>query len=265
MSSGAAVPGSARSDRDVPPSWLLLYYGDSLGMPRPQEGVEVGETLPDRCLDALRSAPELQGVHVQLWNRSQAWQHARGLADLVQQDVAHLEGSDVRVIAVVAIGIVDAAPRPIPYWLRQAIEKMRPSIRWRVRSVIHAMRPVTQRMGIRFYVTSQKAFGRLIPRCLATVGPMAEGAIVVGISPTTPANDRRSPGLSRSIERYGKLLERSATAAGFRFLEPPHETPAGDRGVLLPDGIHLSPEGNEILAAELAAECRAIIVGAAPR
>lgn len=212
----------------------IVILGDSLPLPRPEEGVTFEHTYPYLLQERLRAealvicrARRLNTTRDQVENRH------------IRDDVTNIDPDGV----IVHIGIVDCAPRIFSRLQGQMVSAIRPRpVRDGFIRFCSRHRRSLTRIRRKQYV-GPKEFDRNVARLLSSLGDRA--IMLVGIAGTTAANKYRSYGLDEEIVRYNSILRRRAGEFGADLLDVYAEGP----GLLLSDGIHLNRRGNEFIAA----------------
>ena len=232
---------------DVP---ILFVYGDSLALPRAQDGIAAPETFAEQVRAGLTH--EL-AAPVALYNRARGGVPIGVLYKGWAEDATYF-GPVSTAIAIVEAGIVDCAPRPIPPVARRAIGLLPTPIRQAAVRVLHSQRSRLLNAGSVWRVTSPQRFERTLHRWLQELAGVASRVYVLNIAPTTEAMEQHSPGLSRSIEQYNEIIARTTANTGENVeLVDVHSAvraaPDGlARYVNKVDGHHLTRDGHSMIA-----------------
>lgn len=235
---------------DGPTSELVVrVYGDSLSLPRVQDGIGHRDTYPELVVDGIRHC--FPGLSVSLYNRSGGGMTINALYERYLHDCSYFGNSSGQVL-IVQCGIVDCAPRPIPAAIRNLISKLPSPIRATVIGFLHRARPHLLKAGLSWRLTTPKHFARLLSRWLSHAADTFERVYVVNIAPTVPTVAAHSPGLADSITVYNELIRESIAACPLRsvvLVEINAAITEAERGTSYvngADGHHITREGHKL-------------------
>lgn len=249
---GQAIPASST---EFAQEWVVRLYGDSLGLPRYQDGIHFSATYAELFCAWLRTE---QGVkRVSLYNRSQGGATAPQLARLATEDNSYF-GPAAPQLLILQCGICDCAPRPVPLGLRRLIGRLPGCLQRPVIRLLHRYRPWLQRHGCVWRHTDAEPFRRAVTAWIRESAEFARAVFVVNIAPPTQAGEAHSPGLVAGVNEYNKLLQASVASVGSDrvVLVDVHATLLASVGTLercvnQADGHHLSMSGHELYFAML--------------
>lgn len=231
---------------------LLRIYGDSLSLPRASVGIGYRDTYPELVLARCRSL----NTPVALYNRSDGGAAVTDLQARFVADSGYF-GESADDVAIIQAGIVDCAPRPIPYWLRQQISKLPGHARAPIIRVLHHNRARFIRAGRTWRRTTPTVFGRTMRTWVHDAAQRCAHVYVINIMPTFDAIERHSPGFNKSVSLYNGLIADAVAGSGAHVtLVDVHAhtlaAPDGlDRWVHPGDGHHLTVAGHQMYADQL--------------
>lgn len=230
---------------------LLRVYGDSLAMPRADEGVPYRATYAELVAEGLERET---GRRVDLYNRAHGGQPVTTLFSEYGMDTVYFgkAGGDVLVLH---LGIVDCAPRPIPNWFKSLISALPYRVRLPIVNFLHDNRARLMNAGLRFRVTRPERFAKTVATWLEKGARDFSRVYVVNIAPTTPEMEAHSPGLTAAIEEYNALLAAAVERSGapnVRLVDVHSRVLAEDDGIETyinrTDGHHITAEGHRMYA-----------------
>lgn len=227
----------------MPPKLRVVALADSLSMPRPErEGgtrVRWDETWPKR----LEARLQARGIEAEVIN---CGKRSRTALDLEVREHINFKEPDVVVLQV---GIVDCAPRVFSQWEKKWLGSS--FVPHRVRTWLTTYRSarrakLTARNPLAKVYTSPRAYRRALlqfKELLASRTP----PIRVIVLPTLvhSALSTKSAGYASNASLYNGILQE----VWGNWLISPEEIIGGDEArTFIPDGMHLSPAGNDRLA-----------------
>ena len=109
-------------------------------------------------------------------------------------------------VLIIHSGIVDCAPRPISESMRAKISMLPPFIRNIIISYIHKNRSRLILKGKKIVKTNKVTFINTLDSFLESAISNYKKVLIVNICPTTDEFERRSPGLTDSINLYNNLI-----------------------------------------------------------
>jgi acyl-CoA thioesterase I len=228
---------------------LVCVYGDSLSLPRFDEGVPFFRTYPELLREEWERLRPPLSVHI--YNRSRSAAIIPDLFADYSTDMSYFGGGGD--ILIIQCGICDCAPRPIPDWLRRIIGHLPAPARLRIIRVLHENRARILEAGSVWRRTSPIVFASLYRRWLSRASREFRRVYAINIAPTTTAMEEHSPTLEQSIEQYNDLIAdavRFVGAANVHLIDVSdaiRETPGGIMSYVNPhDGHHITPEGHAL-------------------
>ena len=237
--------------------FAIYVYGDSLSLPRAQDGVRYYETYPELLRDAIQA--RLTNARIALYNRSQGGGFITSLMSSFENDGAYF-GTDGVGILVIQCGIVDCAPRPVPTNVRQVIAKLPMPFRWAISKFLHHMRPYMLRAGMKWQLSTAEAYQQILLEWLRRAAPRFNTIYVVNIAPTIEAIESHSPGLTASIDAFNAVIDRTVRQAALNVKLIDVHAALSDGGrdlkllININDGHHITRLGHELYASLIIAE-----------
>ena len=186
---------------------VIKIYGDSLSLPRPQDGVNYGD---EYALIVQRDLAALRGAETVVYNRSKGGATVKDLASSYRNDRNYMRAGGV---VVIQCGVVDCAPRPLPAFMRSVLGYAPGLFRKGAVGFLHRNRAGILRAGLGTRLTSKKAFERIMKGWLEETAGQEELVLVVNIAPTTEAMEEHSPGFQASIDHYNGIITESVESA----------------------------------------------------
>lgn len=177
----------------------VRLYSDSLGLPRGEEILN-----HQRYISILKKYFEDSGYIVDLIDRARANYNINDLYQWFTEDNKYF-GSNAD-ITIIQEGIVDCAPRPIPKKIRNIVSKMPNCIRKSVINFLHNNRSQIQNLGIRYYYITPQVYYDKYMKFVKEASDNSKRVYLFNILPTTDDIEKHSPGLSKSIENYNKII-----------------------------------------------------------
>lgn len=230
---------------------LMRVYGDSLSLPRANDGIPHRHSWAELVTDGLRARnPKLA---VSLYNRSGGGLTISALHERYLHDCSYF-GTPQHQLLVIQCGIVDCAPRPIPATVRSLIGKLPGRARAPIISALHHLRPSLLKAGLSWRLTPPGRFSKVLSQWLAHAASQHSRVFVVNIAPTVPTIASHSPGLEQNIAAYNSLIATAVKQAPARtaVLINIHDviTRKGNVAtwVSAADGHHITSEGNQLYA-----------------
>ncbi len=180
---------------------LLLVYGDSLCIPRPFYGANIKRT--DIYPYLLVHEHKIFYSYINF---------SRGAATIYDtkkhllHTINYYAGEELTVI--IAVGLVDAAPRPIPEFLRVRINTCKPAIKEKIVKFISKKRNTLQKIKT-WHITPIKDFIReydeILNFCLTCMS--IKKVLCVNISPPSSHVIERSISSRSSVLEYNKKIK----------------------------------------------------------
>ncbi len=207
---------------------LIVLITDSLGMPRKEilfDQTWVGRLVQYSSADLL--------IHTIPFS-------VRGLTIRQAVKIVDEVALNYRPNAVIVqVGIVDAARRAMPLWLRLFIDHL-PGIRTVVRYIVSRFhKSLTRHLNIHY--ADIRSFSRSASRMTKSVGcPIA----YIQIAPPGHIMKCKTYGIAQDVINYNRVLEKVAHRFSKHYLTP-FDNEAVENVVLPNDGHHLSIYGHE--------------------
>jgi hypothetical protein len=187
--------------------FLAVVIGDSLGMPRQQAGVKVNDTY----------LYLLQTWWCKRYGQAIVWPLIRGgarLQDLVVEFQGYFLpyiGHNKIDVCIVHLGIVDCAPRPLPFLMRSGLSQVHPWLRSKIANFLHRNRQRLSRVGWSFRLTSPNKFNKLYSNFLQLLSLQCGRTYCINMPPALEDTYLHSPGLKDSIVRYNEIINKVAS------------------------------------------------------
>ena len=189
--------------------FLIGVVGDSLSLPRQFDGIEFHQTYPFLLADWLRK----QGVSAHVWMMSKGGVPINELLGRYDEFERYV-GPRCGGIGVVQIGIVDCAPRPLPYRLRQVLGRVPVHIRGPIVRFLNWKRKPLLKAGLSFRFTSPREFARQYRMLLGKIVKEFDHGYAINICPPGGQIAERSPGIKESIKMYNTIIGESVALFG---------------------------------------------------
>ncbi|KJS66621.1 MAG: hypothetical protein JL50_11305 [Peptococcaceae bacterium BICA1-7] len=227
-----------------------MVLGDSLTLPRAVENISVEDAWP-WLLEKYLSNGDSECI---LFHRGLGGASLDVLWEHYQQIRFYIKPSPGS-IAVLQYGIVDCAPRPLPFWARKLLGHLHPAILKHIVNIIHRHRSSLLGKGISFQRTSDYLIQYLTTQLLEQITSDYHHVFVVGIMPADEAFDQASPGVRDSVTRTNKIIKSAAdNYANAQFLDMDAVfggQPEVDGYISRIDHHHLTKLGHKVLARTL--------------
>jgi|SRR5918911_28260 hypothetical protein len=231
----------------------VRLYGDSLALPRPGY-VKFSERYISLLCDWWKKQEGVRSI--ELCDRSKS---NSTVAHLFQQyaDDNNFFGPAGDVL-IIHCGIVDCAPRPVPRWMRNRIERLPSALRQPAIKFLHDHRAQILRRTGGWRQLGPQEFRAIYRRWLAEALNQFSRVYLINIAPTNEATEAHSPGLSRSIVLYNEMIAElvSALNAENLFLIDVHQHIGDnlqeiDRYIVSQDGHHITALSNRLCSDEI--------------
>lgn len=217
----------------------IVILGDSLALPRPNEGIGPKDTYP---LLIQRSCPDGDIQNKARYRNDTTLQTT---PKQMKEDLI----SEIPDVVIIHLGIVDCAPRLFTRKNHRQLEKIPNFIRHRIVSFASQNRRLITRVRPKTYV-SAKRFRENIGTLLTTCTNLGVRVLMLNIAKTHASNAERSYGFLHNIDRYNQIISEMADEFGIPVLDI-YALSTSNPDVLLPDGIHLTRYGNQQVSALL--------------
>lgn len=226
---------------------LIRVYGDSLSQPREEVGIQYYETYPELVRSAL--AHYYDQVH--LYNRSKNGTPIWRIYDEMFDPDETYFGSQPEDVLIVQLGVVDCAPRPLSYGVRNLISRLPKLLRVPLTRLIHDHRHAIQNFGPTRRFTSPDAYRRIYRQWLTRAAPLHARIYCINTAPTIPSIESHSPGFTASIQLFNRILAEVVSEVGAPnvHLVDAHRLACErgvDRCINQQDGHHITHEGHQL-------------------
>lgn len=224
----------------------VRFYTDSLGLPR-LDCVEYKRTYVELLISYFHEKKiELEVVKSTIG--------ASNIRTITKQlGIDNFYYSNQIDIAVVQIGIVDCAPRPVPEFVRKIIGRLPPFIKERVISFISNNRRAILNAGFRYFITSKKDFDKCTGEFLKKLLSQSKQIFVIGICPTNNYFDHKSPGFQKSIEDYNAIWKLNIAKHSLDnivfldMIEAIGNSQSIDEYIIRNDGHHITEKAHNLI------------------
>ena len=223
----------------------LYIYSDSLAFRRPGQPQDLSFTYPF----LLKALTERHlGVRTNLIMRGGGGARVSDIGKTIKRDAGYFGGDATALnIAILQLGIVDCAPRPITYAVSPLL-RILPIVGPRILAMF-----VRHRRGLQniwsYAVTSQSAFKREYASIVYTCRSAQIRVLSIGLPLPPFPIEHRSPGFRRSASIYNTLIH-DLVPDSFCDMEQ-YMTESLRETLLLPDGHHLTEEGHRFYAEKI--------------
>lgn len=226
--------------------FFATLIGDSLSLPRYKSSINIEDT---HFYHIGKWWQERYGQTV-LWPLSRGGATIKTLISSFYSLIPYI-GSGKIDVAIVHLGVVDCAPRPLPYTIRTLLGMMNPFIRNRLIGFLHKNRRKLYKMGLSFRFTSPYKFRNIYTDLLKDLSSECLRVYVINIAPGTDATYRHSPGLKESIILYNDIINQvESTVRGIRVIDIYSELQCNaEQGET--EDIHISKEGHDFILKKL--------------
>ena len=216
----------------------IVILGDSLGMPRPD--IKLEETYPYLLQQKLSQA-YVYAKHKRANDSAVQSQHLN-----LQDDLQYMDAD----ILVIHLGIVDCAPRLFSRRQQHSLQYLKFINRFII-AFMSKRRMFFTKHFPKVYVNIDD-FEENMQKLILAGKKYAKRVLVVNIADTTESNKQRSYGFENNIREYNRVLSCLSEKHGVELIDFFSLT---TEAMLLDDGIHLSVEGNSVLAEILGEKC----------
>jgi hypothetical protein len=220
--------------------FLAVVIGDSLGMPRQQADVNINDTY----------LYLLQTRWYEKYGQVIVWPLIRGGARL-QDLIIEFQGYFLPYIGhkkidvcIVHLGIVDCAPRPLPFLMRSGLSQVHPWLRSKMANFLHQNRERLSRIGWSFRLTSPNKFNKLYSNFLQLLSLQCGRIYCINMPPALEDTYLHSPGLKDSIVRYNEIINKVAsTIDGIKVIDVFNKFQEDPKYYVTPD-LHITKEAH---------------------
>lgn len=229
-------------------SFLAVVIGDSLGMPRCQAGIEID----DAYLYLLKIWWQKQYRQVIVWP---ILRRAASLQDLMaefQGNFLHYIGNRKIDVCIVHLGIVDCAPRPLPFRMRSVVSHLPLWVLKRVTNFLHQNRRNLSKVGLSFHLASPDKFYRLYSNFINLLNSHCERVYCINMSPGLKETYYHSPGLKEDIIKYNGIIERAISGKDSVKLIDAFGKFIQDPEYYVTDDLHITREAHKWIYEQIA-------------
>lgn len=227
---------------------LIRVYGDSLSLPRWEDGIHFSDTYPERVRQHLHSAFKKE---IYLYNRSLGGATIDQLHHQYVNDCKYF--GDCDDIIIIQAGIVDCAPRPLGRRTRSLVGTLPFPIKRRLIAFLHNHRAQLLRSGLGSRFTTPRRFAAILRQWFSDLRNRHSQIIFINIAPTLPHIEAHSPGLTANICEYNKILADLVGELQIHHLVlidaySAIEARGKERFISYEDGHHITLEGHHLYA-----------------
>lgn len=229
----------------------LYFYTDSVAFPR-IEDQSLNQTWPFFLKDRLEAEC---GVRVYLCLRGLGGATIDEIRAIFLRDIGYFRGQGGSTVSLVIFntGIVDAAPQPFTFWLRNLakIPLIGPKLWHYVQKPLIPKRALLQKIWW-YRRTPPGRFAQIFNQMVRQAKSLDMQAISIDTPMTPVAFETRSPGLRESIQKYNAIKRQNCdvTHVAMEWVQDEH---------FLEDGHHFKPIGHQLLADRLLQAVRGFI------
>ncbi|MCK5706699.1 MAG: SGNH/GDSL hydrolase family protein [Candidatus Aureabacteria bacterium] len=222
--------------------FFAILLGDSLSLPRHKSSISIEDTYFYRIGKWWQ---ERYGQTV-FWPLSKGGATISHLTSNFYSFLPYLGPKRIDV-AIVQLGVVDCAPRPLPYRVRTWLTRVPKNIRSRIVRLLHRNRRKLLKAGMSFRFTNPKKFRIIYSDLLKRLSVESSRVYVTNIAPATEITYQHSYGLKESIVNYNKIIDEVAsTILGVKVIDIYNELQESSK-VGAAEDIHMSKEGHDII------------------
>lgn len=212
----------------------IVILGDSLSMPRPNEGIEYEDTYP-YLLSKM-------GYEVICRSKRANDTKIQTIEQNILDDVVYLKPN----ILIIHLGIVDCAPRLFSKFERKLLSLLPKIIRIPIINFFSKRRAFFTKIRQISYV-NLKSYESNLEKLINRSKKIVEKIIIIKIKNTTNENDSRSFNFNKKIDKYNNVLDKLSKKYDGIFLIDPNNFEDG----LLNDGIHINKNMHKYIASEV--------------
>jgi hypothetical protein len=236
-----------RSGVDTEQGFLALFIGDSLSMPRVRIGIQPEHTY----VHSLEMFWRQQYPAAYLWKFLRRGVGVSHFASYFIDSLLPCLDSRQIDVGVVHLGIVDCAPRPLPYSLRLLLSYSYAPLLNAVSRFLHKHRRLLLKAGCSFRFTSPKKFNRVYSNLLNALTSSCDRVYAVNIAPAIETLYEHSPGLRESINEYNDIIQRAIShSKNARLIDVFSEFRAHPDQYLT-DDLHINKNGHDWIFAQI--------------
>ena len=187
--------------------FLAVVIGDSLGMPRQQAGVNINDTY----LYLLQTRWYAKYGQVIVWPLIRGGARLQDLIIEFQGYFLPYIGHKKIDVCIVHLGIVDCAPRPLPFQMRSGVNQLPLWLRKRIANFLHRNRRNLSKVGLSFRFASPDKFNNLYFNLINLLSLHCGRIYCINMSPGLEDTYLHSPGLRQSIVKYNGIINKVAS------------------------------------------------------
>jgi len=213
----------------------IAILGDSLNMPRPDEGIEY-ENLYSFLLIK-------EGYHVINKSKRANDTNLQTKSQNLLDDIVFLRPN----VLIVHLGIVDCAPRIFRRYEQKIINYLPLLLKKNIIKLCSKYRYFITKYRKITYV-NEKEFEENLIKIIETAKDFVEKIIIIKILNTSEENNKRSYGFYNNILNYNKIIEKISNKYDcIKIIDPNLFEKKG----LLSDGIHINKDLHQFLFEEI--------------
>jgi hypothetical protein len=211
----------------------IVIIGDSLAMPRPEEGVEYEDTYPyllfKKGYEVINRSRRANDIKIQTIEQN------------ILDDVIYLKPD----VLVIHLGIVDCAPRVFSRTEQRILSLLSAVIRKKIISFFSKRRYFFTKIRQISYV-SPDLYLNSLEKFINQTRNIAKQIIFIKIKKTNEYNEKRSYQFNKKIEQYNQIIDLLSSKYEITVIDP-NEFKNG----LLNDGIHINCQMHHYLANQI--------------
>lgn len=188
--------------------FLTVVIGDSLSMPRYFAGIQIEDTYAHK-LDMWWREHYPKSINLSLCSPGKPLKQF--MSDFNTNIIERIGNNRKIDTCIVHLGIVDCAPRPLPYLWEGLLGLAHPVIRKPIVKFLHNNRAKILRSGFSFRFTPPDKFTHLFNNFLMTLANQCKQIYIVNVAPGLKSVYERSPGLEDSIVQYNNIISQTAS------------------------------------------------------
>jgi hypothetical protein len=233
----------------------IVIISDSLGFPRPADGITAASSYPIRVERAIKAENEAFNVFHFGWGGATIKQ----LLPYVNQGIGYLGAGNLLAVFL-QFGVVDSAPRAFLPGEIEELDRVT-GINGLFKSQVEAN--YAQISSLRNFptYTSEFEFSHYLEEMLKNIREQQPAGIFhLGIFPCSGEMERFCPTFnSHQMPRYNSIIKKTLRSPREEFMD---ELVSHDwRALMLGDGQHLNDLGHELVANAISARIRALTSG----
>jgi lysophospholipase L1-like esterase len=231
----------------------IAIISDSLGFPRPTEGITTSSSYPIRVARTIES----QSSELNIFHFGWGGATIKQLLPYVSHNIGYLgEGNLLAVF--LQFGVVDSAPRAFLPGEIEAIDKVT-GIKGLFKKTVVANYPQISSLRKFPTYTSETEFSQTLEAMLQSIRRQhPKGIFHTGIFPCSGEMESFCPSFNQiQLPRYNAIIKSLLRNTQEEFMD---ELSSNDwRALMLPDGQHLNELGHEVVAKAIVSRIRSLI------